>query len=60
MIRTDRRSPTGFLVRFSAQTSPLFIVEKGRQMVALISLNTLVSFVMKVHQTPAHQSRSHA
>jgi len=25
MARTDRRSPTGFLVRCSAQTSPLFI-----------------------------------
>jgi len=27
MARTDRRSPTGFLVRCSAQTSPLFIIE---------------------------------
>jgi len=26
MFRTDRRSPTGFLVRW-AQTSPLFVVE---------------------------------
>jgi len=34
MVRTDRRSPTGFLVRCSAQTSPLFVVEYGRQMAA--------------------------
>jgi len=27
IVRTDRRSPTGILVRCSAQTSPLFIVE---------------------------------
>jgi len=27
MVRTDRRSPTGFLVRCSPQTSPFFVVE---------------------------------
>jgi len=27
MVWTDRRSPTGFLVRCSDQTSPLFVVE---------------------------------
>jgi len=27
MVRTDRHSPTGFLVHCSAQTSPLFVVE---------------------------------
>jgi len=31
MVRTDRHSPAGFLVRCSAQTSPLFVVEWGRQ-----------------------------
>jgi len=53
MARTDRRSPLGFLVRCSAQTSPLFVVEQGRQMAAQISLQAIVSFVMNPRRTRA-------
>jgi len=51
--RTDRSSPTGFFVRCSAQTSPLFVVEWGHKMAAQISLHTLVSFVLKSRRTKA-------
>jgi len=53
MVRTDRRSAAGFLVRSSAQTSPSFVVKKGRQMAIQISQHTLVSFVMKPWRTRA-------
>jgi len=52
MARTDRRSPAGFLVRCSAQTSRLFIVENGCQW-QLRSIYTLVSLVMKPQRTRA-------
>jgi len=47
MVTTDRRSPAGFLIRCSSQTSPSFVVELGRQTATQISLHTLMSFVMK-------------
>jgi len=53
MVGTDRRSPAGFLVRCSAQTSPSFVVEQGRQTATQISLRTLVSFVRKPRRTRA-------
>jgi len=53
MIRIDRRSPTGFLVRCSVQPSPLFVVEYGLQIAAQVNLHTLVSFVMKRRRTRA-------
>jgi len=48
MVRTDRRSPAGFLVRCSAQASPVL-----RQTATQTSLHTLVSFVMKPRCTSA-------
>jgi len=53
MFRNDRRSPAGFLVRCSAQTSPSFVVEYRRQTAVQISLHSLASFVMKPRRTRA-------
>jgi len=52
MAKTDRRSPTGFLVHCSAQTSPLLIVD-GAPMAAQITLHKLVSFAVKPRRTRA-------
>jgi len=57
MTRTDRRSPTGFLVRYSAHNSHLFIVEyRGANGSTDQSTHTSVFG----DETPEHMSRSEA
>jgi len=52
VAKTDRLSPTGFLVGCSAQTSPLFVVESNWGVKwQHRSVYTLVSFVMKPRRT---------
>jgi len=58
MVRIYRPSPTGFLVRCSAQTSPLFVVEQGRQWQHKSVYSTHTSVLCD--ETLVHQSRSQA
>jgi len=54
MVRTDRRSPAGFLVRCSANADFSFIRSRvWAPMAAESSIHTLVSFVMKPWRTRA-------